>query len=563
MYVDFTNINKACPKDCYVLPEIDCKVESLSGFRLKCFLDAYKGYHYIQMAEGDEDKTTFFTGKGFFCYRKCPLVSRTHELLIKDLKPPKTLKEIQSLNEKLATLSRFLSKSADRRSLLKDEGLLRNTTNTYKARIVGNVPHLATFIGKQKRQIFLVEREKRHVPIYFVSRVLQGAQLIYPKLEKLILALVHAARRLGRYFKAHPIRAKAKKPLTKDKAPTLEAIWKLYIDGASRSDGSGVGIMEFLSKLEEVHWERLKYSLNLHHFQVIIKPKRDIQAKGGRGVVEISVELVFGSRKVLVMDPSSSVGKTCLGANVIEISSDKAEGHGDWNSLEYLDTANSGGKKETKAMVFHKMDTEEISDRFVAPCFINGLKAYDEEINLGVEENMISNEFAVKLCLDHEVKRTNKVVKKELIVALRGEIYFLKFIINPEDDDVEPRVVFGKSFLRLTKAIAYFRTGTVIIYPKLDPFLVSSEEEEKIGDEWDLLLDDLDFGDIPDIEGVDVPQFVCKMRKSSRNKRKQLENYKLTYSNIGPSMSSGKPLTQEEAERKVLAISIYERYTLL
>ncbi|GKB65876.1 hypothetical protein Tco_0927288 [Tanacetum coccineum] len=61
-----------------------------------------------------------------------------------------------------------------------------------------------------------------------------------------------------------------------------------------------------------------------------------------------------------VMDPSSSIEKTCLGENVIEILSDKAEGHGDWNSPEFLDTTNSGRKKETKAMFFHKMETEEI-----------------------------------------------------------------------------------------------------------------------------------------------------------------------------------------------------------
>ncbi|GKE16550.1 hypothetical protein Tco_1424127, partial [Tanacetum coccineum] len=152
------------------------------------------------------------------------------------------------------------------------------------------------------------------------------------------------------------------------------------------------------------------------------------------------------------MDPSSSVGKTFLGEIFIKISSDKGEGHGDWNSLEYLDITNSGGKKETKAMVFHKMDTEEINDRSVAPCFVNGLEAYDGEINIGIEENMILNEYAVKLCLDHEVKSGDKVVKKELIVALRGEIYFVKFIINLEEDDVEPGVVFGRSFLRLTKA---------------------------------------------------------------------------------------------------------------
>ncbi|GJR81753.1 hypothetical protein Tco_0152538 [Tanacetum coccineum] len=121
---------------------------------------------------------------------------------------------------------------------------------------------------------------------------------------------------------------------------------------------------------------------------------------------------------------------------------------------------------------------------------------------------MISNEFAVKLCLDHQVKSGYKVVKKELIIVLRGEIYFVKFILNPEEDDVEPGVVFGRSLLCQTKAIADFGNETIIVYPELDPFLDSAVEKEKIGDDWDLLLDDFDFRDIPDIEGVDVLQFV-------------------------------------------------------
>nr|XP_043615708.1 uncharacterized protein LOC122587593 [Erigeron canadensis] len=70
MCVAFTDINKACPKDCYPLPEIDWKVESLVDFRLKCFLDAYKGYHQIQMHPKDEDKTAFYTTEGIFCYKK-------------------------------------------------------------------------------------------------------------------------------------------------------------------------------------------------------------------------------------------------------------------------------------------------------------------------------------------------------------------------------------------------------------------------------------------------------------------------------------------------------------
>ncbi|GJY66781.1 hypothetical protein Tco_0469019 [Tanacetum coccineum] len=101
------------------------------------FLDAYKGYHQIQMAEEDEDKTTFFTRKGVFCYQKMPFglknARETYQgpflghlitkqgikanpskfKAITDLKPLKTFKEIHSLNGKLAALSRFLSKGAD------------------------------------------------------------------------------------------------------------------------------------------------------------------------------------------------------------------------------------------------------------------------------------------------------------------------------------------------------------------------------------------------------------------------------------------------------------------
>ncbi|GJX74880.1 reverse transcriptase domain-containing protein [Tanacetum coccineum] len=72
MCVDFKDLNKACPQDGYPLPEIDWKVESLCGYPFKCFLDAYKGYHQIKMAKEDEEKTTFITSQGIFCYSKMP-----------------------------------------------------------------------------------------------------------------------------------------------------------------------------------------------------------------------------------------------------------------------------------------------------------------------------------------------------------------------------------------------------------------------------------------------------------------------------------------------------------
>ncbi|GJY20693.1 hypothetical protein Tco_0393259 [Tanacetum coccineum] len=72
MYIDFKDLNKACPKDLYPLLEIDWKIEWLMGFQYKCFLDAYKGYHQIQMTKKDEEKTTFHTEKGVFYYTKMP-----------------------------------------------------------------------------------------------------------------------------------------------------------------------------------------------------------------------------------------------------------------------------------------------------------------------------------------------------------------------------------------------------------------------------------------------------------------------------------------------------------
>ncbi|GJV85230.1 hypothetical protein Tco_1525128 [Tanacetum coccineum] len=228
------------------------------------------------------------------------------------------------------------------------------------------------------------------------------------------------------------------------------------------------------------------------------------------------------------MDPNSSLGKIFLGENVVEISSDKVKASGDWDSLEYQDTANSGGKKKIKSMVFHKMDTEEISDRFVAPCFVNGLEAYDEEINLGVEENMISNEYVVKLCMEHEVKRGTKIVKKDLIVALR--------------------------------AITDFGAGTITIYLDIDPLLEDTEEEEeKNMDDRDQLLD-FNLDDIPLLGGEELLSFVCKMGKSSCNKKREMENLNLFYQDIGTSSSTRRHLTHEEATKEALALRISQKF---
>nr|KYP73371.1 Retrovirus-related Pol polyprotein from transposon 297 family [Cajanus cajan] len=69
MCTDYTNLNKACPKDAYPLPSIDRLVDGAAGHRLLTFLDAYSGYNQIRMHPQDENKTAFITDSTNYCYR--------------------------------------------------------------------------------------------------------------------------------------------------------------------------------------------------------------------------------------------------------------------------------------------------------------------------------------------------------------------------------------------------------------------------------------------------------------------------------------------------------------
>ncbi|GKF15345.1 reverse transcriptase domain-containing protein [Tanacetum coccineum] len=151
MCIDFKNVNSACSKDYYPLPEIDLKIEAVIGFPFKCFLDAYKGYHQIQMSEEDKEKTAFYTDQGTYSQSGRNLEAYVDDMVsmklnskkfsfgveegkflgymvtsegiranpkktkaVADMQSPRTLKEMQSLSGKLAALNRFISKSAGR-----------------------------------------------------------------------------------------------------------------------------------------------------------------------------------------------------------------------------------------------------------------------------------------------------------------------------------------------------------------------------------------------------------------------------------------------------------------
>ena len=67
--IDFTDINKACPKDSFPLPRIDLIVDATAGHELLGFMDTFFGYNQISMDPDDQEKTSFVTAQGTYCYR--------------------------------------------------------------------------------------------------------------------------------------------------------------------------------------------------------------------------------------------------------------------------------------------------------------------------------------------------------------------------------------------------------------------------------------------------------------------------------------------------------------
>ena len=72
MCVGFTDLNRACPKDSYPLPRIDTLADSIARHQLLSFMDAFSGYNQIKMEEVNQEKTSFVTSQGLFCYKLMP-----------------------------------------------------------------------------------------------------------------------------------------------------------------------------------------------------------------------------------------------------------------------------------------------------------------------------------------------------------------------------------------------------------------------------------------------------------------------------------------------------------
>ena len=70
--VDFTDFNRACPKDPFPIPRIHQLVNATVGHPWMSFLNAFQGYHQIPLAIDDQEKTVFVTHVGNYHYKVMP-----------------------------------------------------------------------------------------------------------------------------------------------------------------------------------------------------------------------------------------------------------------------------------------------------------------------------------------------------------------------------------------------------------------------------------------------------------------------------------------------------------
>ena len=315
--IDFTNVNRACPKDSFPLPRIDLIVDATTGHELLSFLDAFFGYNQISMGPVDQEKTSFITGQGTYCYHVMPfglknagatyqrLVNRMFQkqigttmevyiddMLVKsttaelhiahlseafqilreynmklnpakcafgvsaekflgfivnnlgieanpnnikvvlDMPSPSSIKEVQRLTSRIAALSRFVSRASEKcqpffqvlKKAFQWDTKCEEAFSALKAYLSsppvpispteGELLTLYIAVSDLSTSVVLVrDKDRVQHPVYYYSRALRGAKERYPRMQKFILALVTAARKLRPYFQAHTIEVPTEYPM--------------------------------------------------------------------------------------------------------------------------------------------------------------------------------------------------------------------------------------------------------------------------------------------------------------------------------------------------------------
>jgi ribonuclease HI len=366
MCIDFTNLNKACPKDEFPLPRIDSLVDEVASSKLMSLLDCYLGYHQIWMKKEDEPKTSMITPSGTYCYLRMSeglknaggsfsrmtanilhsqigrnVLTYVDDIIVKSTKqenhiaglhetfanfrqaglklnpekyvfgvkkgkflgclvstkgieanpskiepilrmePPNSKKGAQRLTERLASLNRFISRSAERNlpffEILKSAEVFQwgpaqqkafEELKQYLIDLTTLAPPssgtpLLLYVDASHSAVSVVlvhEKQdgqvKRQAPVYFISEVLNLSNKNYTELEKVLYDVLVASRKLLHYFQAYHIIVSSSQPL-KDIMRNREATGRIgkwaaelnefTIDYVHRSSIQSQALVDFIA----------------------------------------------------------------------------------------------------------------------------------------------------------------------------------------------------------------------------------------------------------------------------------------------------------------------------
>ena len=117
-----------CPKDSYPLPRVDVLVDFTTRHQVLSFMDVFSGYNQIRMHEDDQEKTSFVTSQGLFCYRVMPFglknAGATYQRLMNRMFAPQIGRNVQ------VYVDNMLVKSLREEDHLKD---LKETFDTLRS----------------------------------------------------------------------------------------------------------------------------------------------------------------------------------------------------------------------------------------------------------------------------------------------------------------------------------------------------------------------------------------------------------------------------------------------
>ncbi|GKV26689.1 hypothetical protein SLEP1_g35945 [Rubroshorea leprosula] len=363
MCIDFTNLNDACPKDPYPLPNVEKLVERAAGHERMSFLDARSGYHHVHLLLDDQEKTAFYAGDAIYCYVMMPFglknagatyqklvqiifklqIGRNIEVYVDDMivtsvraedhiddldetfqnlrraqmklnplkctfavqsgkflgyvvskkgievnpekvqavqqiEPPKTVKDVQRLTGRVATLHRFIARSAERCLLffkaLQEPKNFQWTDECQQAfdelkQYLASAPLLSKPVDGECLYLYLGVTKEAKPEL--------SGQLIEWSVELSEYDLKFQPRMTIKGQAVADFLVESAPAAVKEKAPE-HPFWVLYVDGAANIEGSGAGAVllgpdgfksehalrfQFQTTNNAVEYEALIYGLKL------------------------------------------------------------------------------------------------------------------------------------------------------------------------------------------------------------------------------------------------------------------------------------------------------------